>query len=275
MTLSNIESQYVSTVFKHTMLAIKNDAITNQIIRFGIYEREIIEFILKLLQKIEKPIIFDVGANIGNHSLAFSLFAEQVYSFEPTVPIYQFLRQNIFINNIKNINAVNKGLSDKNIESYININTTGNVGASSIGIQTENYVKDKIHLIKGDSFVDEFKIQKVDLIKIDVEGHELFAIKGLNNTIEKFRPIVIMEWVNNIEEFSNENALENLFQDYQVFSIGFNFNNNLNRNNYLDRVLRVIYKKLCLAKVKLFKFPDYKRNDILLIPKEKLFLLDK
>lgn len=268
-----IEKELLTTIFQHKIEAIKHDAITTQIKRFGLYEREILEFTLSLLKKIPNPIILDVGANIGNHSLAFSLIANKVYAFEPTSIIFNMLENNITLNNITNVITINVGLSDICTQKDIHIYTLNNIGASSLEIDSNDSINETVKLITGDSFIEQQAIKKLDFIKMDIEGHELFAIKGLQKTIETFRPIVIMEWGNNIAHFSQHNALEKLFKNYHIYSIGFNYDKQALQPNKLTRIRRLIYKKLNLATVSLRPFPTYKRDNILLIPNEKLSLL--
>jgi FkbM family methyltransferase len=67
------------------------------------------------------------------------------------------------------------------------------VGASSIlnRGQQENCVK--IEKIIGDNFFEEQGLERLDFVKIDVEGHEKYALKGILKTIKKYRPIIMME----------------------------------------------------------------------------------
>ena len=52
----------------------------------------------------------------------------------------------------------------------------------------------KLEIVEGDLYISKLNLKRVDLIKIDVEGFEKYVLLGLRDTLEKYRPFVVMEY---------------------------------------------------------------------------------
>jgi FkbM family methyltransferase len=141
--------------------------------------------------------IFDVGANIGETTLNFAKIIGEtgtVHSFEPDPINHTFIERNINLNNFKNILLFPLGFGD--VEGTFKIHTFNerNKGMNRIIIDTDNtksYREIKITTI--DSYVKDKNIQKIDLIKIDVEGFEFNVLRGATKTLTEFNPILFIE----------------------------------------------------------------------------------
>lgn len=174
------------------------DWIQKQIYFFGHYEVEKAETLFwKSLIK-DNDIILDIGANIGYYSLMASkrIKSGKIYAFEPVKQTYAKLIKNIELNNFQNIVPVNKAVSNKEdiIEIYVADNK--NTGTSSITNHAHfSGEKQPVVAIPIDSFVRENKIPKVDIIKIDVEGAESLVIEGMQETLIKFNPYILIELI--------------------------------------------------------------------------------
>lgn len=272
----NDKNIILQNLFGHKISCFADDHITNNIKLYGLYDREALTLALKILTTIKEPILLDIGANIGNHSLAFSTVAKQIYSFEPVSFIFNKLTENVQQNNIQNIKAFNIGFSDKNSQGLINIDTDGNLGSSSIS-EIQSNKKEKIVLINGDYFLKENHIKKIDFIKIDIEGHEFYAINGLKETIIKQRPLVMMEWnsEHNKQHFREANTMNEIFNKYDIYSISENeqYDSNYWKGKIFGKIRKKFYRKHHLP-VKLNKFIfDNSYSNILLIPSEKKYIL--
>ncbi|AEA42721.1 FkbM family methyltransferase [Fluviicola taffensis] len=161
------------------------------------------DYVLNYLQKSEA--IFDIGANIGQ--TAFNMFTMQkakklkpiIYAFEPYPRTFSKLESNIILNKNNGIKAYNLGLSFKKGTLNMVQHSPSNSGGFRM---TSNYSKDTISVpvTSLDDFIFEYQISFVDFIKIDVEGFELQVLKGAEETIKRFRPILIFEYsVQNIQ----------------------------------------------------------------------------
>jgi FkbM family methyltransferase len=163
---------------------------------------------IQSLKDIENPVIFDIGANIGTYTSWVANWSANkngtVYSFEPQRIIFQMLCANMSINNIFNVHTYEMGLGSKKEKIKINeadYSLLGSFGSFSLNKQnTPEYKKtDKQQTIKIDTldnFVKEHDIQKVDFIKIDAEGMDLDIIEGGILTIKKYKPKLLVEYLN-------------------------------------------------------------------------------
>ena len=193
---------------------------------FGAYEKPSLLLIQHLLAKITNPYVLDIGANTGNHSLFFSKFAKQVYAFEPYELVRKSIDQKIKTNSIKNIIIFPVGLSDKDETlTYFEPNSHNNGTGSFVNnFTTVNNTESslKLQLFNGDNFVSSNNITKVDFIKIDVEGFERNVLLGLKKTLEKFRPILVIEYstgTHNSFANSNQTIYDVLPSNYSIKKI--------------------------------------------------------
>ncbi len=147
---------------------------------------------IALLEKILKPkmVFVDIGANIGYFSLiAAKLVGSggKVFAFEPDSENFKLLEKNIKANNYKNITAVQKAISDK-------------TGKARLYLDSENLCGHSLTARKGNKFVevetvvlDDFlRDEKIDVIKIDVEGFEPAVLEGMKNIIKNNKDIMII-----------------------------------------------------------------------------------
>lgn len=136
--------------------------------------------------------IFDVGANIGCTTLLFGDLAARVDSFEPSPSTFEILKKNVSASSRSNIHIHNFGLGARN-ENLTLTFAPSNRSGSFVSDKTQaskGHSIENITIKKGD---DNFYSAPVDFIKIDVEGYEKNVIDGLQQTIIKNRPVVVLE----------------------------------------------------------------------------------
>ena len=164
----------------------------------GRYENENLilleKFINEKIPNSDEEIALDIGANIGNHSIFFSKYFKKVFAFEPNPKTYDLLLINSKLISQKKIVPYNFGLSNNNGNLPL-ISNPSNIGASRIISLPTNQLKNNITNIKV-KIADEIKsiqTEKISFIKIDVEGHEINALKGAENIIKSNKPIIVFE----------------------------------------------------------------------------------
>ena len=146
-----------------------------------------LEFVKKSLGNDTRPIfIFDVGANVGEYTIAASrCFSDAassiIYSFEPTSKIFAILKNKV--GNLRNVRARQIGLSDVNrtAQIYQPQCYSGNASIYQRRLDHFNmkiYTNEAISLKKLDDFCKDEGIKHIHLLKLDVEGHELNVLKG-------------------------------------------------------------------------------------------------
>lgn len=137
--------------------------------------------------------VVDGGGFVGETAVRFSVAvgtAGKVYCFEPVYEHIQIIKQNIIANKLDNIVIMPYGLFDVNQENQpIMIGThlmpTGSNAAISIH---NNPDITKFPLAVLDDLVHNGTIERVDFIKMDIEGAEMEALRGAEDTIRKFKP---------------------------------------------------------------------------------------
>lgn len=159
---------------------------------------------LELFSNILKSgnVILDVGANSGLYSILYSkLVGRQgaVHAFEPDPNTLILLKENLQINNCENVTIYDFALSNK--ASKIQMVAIQDDEYDAFGGDSFNYIKEissandnsGINAYRLDD-LEQFKnIQKIDYIKIDVEGAELLVLQGSLETIRKYKPVIIFE----------------------------------------------------------------------------------
>ncbi len=173
-------------------------------------------------EKNKNGVFVDIGANVGFYSLLAALFFDRVYAFEPTPSTYKRLMGNISDSEKSNIVPYSYALSDQNGTMKLYENPT-NLGGNSFNGFSEEFKKKSLRsewfsydvpVKKYDDVVKESRIEQIDLIKIDVEGHESQVLKGSLESIEKFKPLLFIE-TTNLDQYKS--IVEVLPQEYQAF----------------------------------------------------------
>ncbi len=165
----------------------------------GKRDEEIIQLIINNLK--ENAIFFDVGANIGYYAIPIAKkLATQnvtVHTFEPVNDNYNSLQKAIIQNNITNIVTHKIALGDSMGSAEIIKTEGGNSGNAVLShenMENTNITRETIKITTLDDYALKNNITRCDIIKIDIEGAEIFFIKGAVNFIKQHRPIIYGEF---------------------------------------------------------------------------------
>ena len=174
------------------------------------WDKENVEKIIHLIKKYNGSFI-DCGCNFGAYTIPIAKeFGDQnIYAFDASEKAIHNLEKNIDLNKIKNITYFNIGIGDKNTEKHFNeeVNDLKNDGSFRF-TKNKNYKKVKIYKLD-----DVFKSEKIFLkenliIKLDLEGFDFLALKGLSTTLQESKVIIFIDiskmLLENSENFSNE-----------------------------------------------------------------------
>lgn len=166
--------------------------VEGMILKNNIWEKESVEIIQRLVKKGDT--VLDVGANFGYFSLMCAKLVGEnghVISSEPTAYFRTKFKKNLKQNNSKNIELLSFGFSDKVCELDIQIDAST---ASMHMPENDPYIKkETIKLNTLDDFVKDRSINRLDFIKVDIDGHEPLFLKGAEQTIKKFKPDILLE----------------------------------------------------------------------------------
>lgn len=144
-------------------------------------------------------IVLDVGTNIGETLLHFAKLVGEsgyAYGFEPDSRNFKNVNANIALNEFKNLHVFNLGVSDKKETVRLFRVDPHNLGMNRILNENEAKAFDDFTTIETDTLdnvIAENNIDRVDVIKIDIEGYEMHALRGAKGLIRKFKPKLFIE----------------------------------------------------------------------------------
>ena len=157
----------------------------------------------------EGDIVIDVGANIGYYTLIFAQLvgsSGKVFAFEPESKNFEILKKNIEINNYPNIVAEQKIVSDKSGIVKLFIAEHGIVG-HRINQQKSSQKFIEVESIILDNYIKKLNLDnKINFIKIDVEGSEPKVLEGAKGIMQKSNQLKIFTEFNReaVEEYGIE-----------------------------------------------------------------------
>lgn len=185
----------------------RNNLIGRALYQTGVWEPPV----TAAIEELARPgmIALDVGADIGYYSLQMSRLvgpAGRVIAFEPIPDARRRLEHNIALNDCKNIEVSEYALGNQEGTVYLedpfkksrlNLNkSSGTAGDIKVSIK------------RMDDLVEQMKLSSVDIIKMDIEGAEHEALLGMEQTLKKFHPILIIEVHNKFLPLFGSNSEE-------------------------------------------------------------------
>jgi FkbM family methyltransferase len=169
------------------------------ILSTGKYEDEINKMIRISLTPGNNAL--DIGGNIGLQSIRMSQSVGaggKVYAFEPLTYLQEKFKKNILLNCASNVTLFPYALSDIEGEADFKINRNEwNQGAFSLSSMSDGPEVERVIIKIADDMPEIQNLNSVDLVKIDVEGFEYQALRGLEQTLIKHKPRIIFEYDSN------------------------------------------------------------------------------
>jgi FkbM family methyltransferase len=193
------------------------DGIDRAVLNYGAHEKPEVFF----LRDVSTGGIFlDVGANKGLYSLVMSRYQKQVHAFEPYETVLKKFREMVAKNGIRNIVIHPIGLGEKRERLIFQEPDEENMGLGSFAFVSKNRAHRELEVMTGDEALSKAGVTEVELIKMDIEGFERPALRGLAQTLARGRPIVVFE-------LTIDPARPTLFKSVEdiskVFPVGYEF----------------------------------------------------
>lgn len=147
-------------------------------------EKYALEYVNNNLKDLDNIIVFDVGANRGDYSILIrKIFGSKatIYSFEPSAYTYNELK--IKTEKLDKINIYNFGFGDENKKVTLYSDESGSGLASVYKRRMTHYQvalnkEETVEIKKIDTFCEEQKIDRINFLKLDIEGNEFKALEG-------------------------------------------------------------------------------------------------
>jgi FkbM family methyltransferase len=162
----------------------RTDWVYNRIRHGQVWEPHVVA----LLEKYLEPgcVAVDVGAHVGFHTVTMARLVHgpgMVVAFEPQTQIHAELQRNLHLNGVTNVLPLRYAITDENRLMQMDP-MHAKAGQTSVGAGGEDIVGRTL---------DSFPMQGVCLVKMDIEGHEPYALLGAEHTILRERPVMIIE----------------------------------------------------------------------------------
>ncbi len=188
--------------------------------------------LVRFLKRLWRPgdVVLDVGANIG----VFSLLAAKrvrdrgrVIAFEPVERNIARFMQNMKLNVMGQVELQAIALSNRDGSDHIFLPTHNNAGMCSLHRVEPSDLEQTVTLRRLDTYVASARLDRIDSIKVDIEGHEAAFLEGAAETLETYRPTVCMELSRPHLQRAGSNPLEILesmqFLRYAVYGLDIGF----------------------------------------------------
>jgi FkbM family methyltransferase len=187
--------------------------------------------IVRVIQELLKPgmTFVDVGAHVGQYSLLASGLVGSggaVHSFEPEPETFALLQHNVLINDLRNVRLLRCALAKSSQDAELYVARPDNIGQTSLR-QPNNFsgVRVKVQCRTLDDYDAAHGVDRIHLIKIDVEGAELDVLLGARGILSRNpKPHVIIEfWEEFLQAYGSSCAQVAEFlqgSGYNLFWIG-------------------------------------------------------
>lgn len=233
-----------------------------QVLTTGGYENADLSFLASLAAPVHRPLTLDIGANIGHHSFIFATLGWRVMAFEPNPTLWPFIEAKISSANLSNLRLHRVGLGDKDEVLGFRVPDKSNSGTGHFIVQEAEQGLSELQLPirHGDNYLAAQGVAKVDVVKIDIQGFERRALRGLRATIARSRPVVCVEIGDeNRDDIPSLEALAALLpKDYSFRYVGDESKFMLHRSK--------------VKELSAVQFSEFDGN-VFCIPKERLALI--
>ena len=146
---------------------------------------------------LKEGVFIDIGANIGQTSMNLSKklgkIAHKIYAFEPIPSTYEKLKYNILLNNFSSIEIFNIALGNEEDIMKMEMSCPTNSGGFKM-TPKNSIIKNEWVQVLQKKLDDFYKLDNpIQFIKIDVEGYEIEVLKGAEQIIKKYTPVMVIE----------------------------------------------------------------------------------
>ena len=176
------------------MLFVPEARVAKDYFNTGIYERGYIQWACDNFAIEDKDII-DIGAHIGMYTVELGKKAKRIHSFECSPKSYNYLCSNILLRHLSyKVSTYNVALSDK--EGTTNYYIRDPLDGGGNGISAFENDKTIPTIDVPMKTLDSFNLTNINFIKIDVEGHEEYVLRGAIKTLENnnYPKILFESW---------------------------------------------------------------------------------
>lgn len=173
------------------------DVVGRHIYKYGSFEEATTRALAKQVRLGPGDIALDIGANIGWYSVLLDRLASpgaSVLAFEPDPLNFRLLQENLALNATTKVEAIQSAVADADTTMRLYLYGTKNLGRHSLlpinqgqSVEVKTVAMDALLTGRG------YRFEQVKFIKMDVEGYELFVLKGMPRLLQSV-PLIFMEY---------------------------------------------------------------------------------
>lgn len=175
------------------------DHIARSVLENGTYEPHVTAFIERHVGP--GAVCVDGGANIGVHTLTMARLAGpagRVVSFEPNLLVAKILLRNLALNDLRNVVVRREALGSETTALALRVPLStssegGNAGLASLVALETGHETVTVPVVRLDVLAEELGVQRVDFVKLDLQGFEPQGLMGMRDIVARDRPLVILE----------------------------------------------------------------------------------
>jgi FkbM family methyltransferase len=166
----------------------------------GVYELEEQLFFYRVLRLASTSTVIDVGSAVGTFTSLFAKYAgkqAKIFSFEPSPFSCRYQEEQLRLNGLQDkVQVFQMGLGDENSVSIFSFvegiegSLWGRFDGAAPGVQ---FVNAEVQIARLDSIPEIQALDQLDFVKIDIEGFEYPALCGMEETLTKFKPVILCE----------------------------------------------------------------------------------
>jgi FkbM family methyltransferase len=185
-------------------------------------ELNLLDALTQELRKRRTRVTFlDIGANVGHHTLFMAGKADWVVAVEPFPALQQLIQQKIALNDLTHVQLIPYafGEVDGMLQYYPGGGSNSGTG-TFLPEETGTYQEPmKIPVKRGDQFLAEMNLQRIDLCKVDAEGFEPLVFRGLVERLRADQPPILTEITDRSRAgFGSADAFKKCFWDNAIYA---------------------------------------------------------
>ncbi|MFO0800111.1 MAG: FkbM family methyltransferase [Gemmataceae bacterium] len=172
------------------------ELIDDAVLTFGAWEKFILFFMedYTAAAKTQDTAFIDVGANTGQYALFMAPRTKEVHAIEPFPPVLKRLDANLALNKFPNVTVHRVGFGEAAAEIPFFASDETNAGGGTFRPDDPDKKPfGALKIVAADEYFKTHPTAPVGIVKMDIEGYEEPALKGLRATMERDRPLVIVE----------------------------------------------------------------------------------
>lgn len=175
-----------------------NSYLDRRLYLYGYYNKHV-EYLMQRVSK-EGDVVLDCGANIGMYSLRMAKSVGstgRVIAIEPHDPARKRLEANVSLNGFADrVTVIPCALSGKcgKVVFHYPPSSHVNQGNASLYRKSDDWLEKEVEVKTIDGIASELNLSRLDVIRCDVQGEEFNVLKGAENSIRSWRPIICIRY---------------------------------------------------------------------------------